>query len=110
MRNAIKRYSNEDVLKISLAGLMLAFVGDDSRFSGDVVHGACSFTNQVIASGKMDASKAWDKVAKIVNKKHTTATALVINAGNMVIASPDFGASRKTFIADILLTWAGLKR
>ena len=110
MRNAIARYSKNDVLKDSLAGLMEVFVGDQNRFAGDIVHGACSFTNQATMSGKLTAREAWEKVGRTVKRKKVDSSTLQIMAGQMVNISAKKSDTRKTFVADILMNWAGLKK
>ena len=104
LNNAYIRYGNSvDTLKMTLAFLMTVFPSDNNRLQADMIHGACSFTNQVINSGG-NVTAAWSSVKS--SKK--TCGEIILSAGAKKNASLAKGASRKSFVTASLFEVAKL--
>lgn len=97
LRNNVKRYSGRgEILDLTIKHLMNAF-DDENRFQADLIHGACSFNNQIIKEG-LCVDDCWKKIA---NSK-VTCSDILVSAFNRQKASLKAGASRKTEVTNAL--------
>jgi len=102
LRNQVNKYS-DNVLEQTLGFLMRTFDDEDNtRLQGDLIHGACSFTNQVTKSGQC-AMAAWKAVAK----SGVTSEKIMAKASLKTKGSFKKGACRKTFITETLFELSG---
>lgn len=102
LRNMVNKYS-DNVLEQTLDFLIKTFDGEDNnRLQSDLIHGACSFTNQVTKSGQC-AKVAWELVAK----SGVTSDKIMNKASLKTKSSFKKGATRKTFITEALFELAG---
>ena len=102
LRNMVNKYS-DNVLEQTLNFIVKTFDDEDTnRLQSDLIHGACSFTNQVTKSGQC-AKVAWGLIAK----SGVTSEKIINKASLKTKSSFKKGATRKTFITEALFELSG---